>query len=193
MLASYKYIITYLYDLGKVLILSDAVKKRKVHADSSPDPSSARTNAKTNISRGFAKFFPENSFGKPESTFRPGALPEYLEDRTPNRTVLFEPRERGKPFLILDSAGECISVAPSGATQFRLQNPISISGGEGGIRTPGGLRLNGFQDRRIRPLCHLSKAPKHSVNGGIWPTPGQSLPWRESRVSYGTMWRENLS
>ncbi len=29
-------------------------------------------------------------------------------------------------------------------------------GGEGGIRTPGGLRLNGFQDRRIRPLCHLS-------------------------------------
>src|SRR3546814_7627275 len=28
--------------------------------------------------------------------------------------------------------------------------------GEGGIRTPGGLTLNGFQDRRIRPLCHLS-------------------------------------
>ena len=29
-------------------------------------------------------------------------------------------------------------------------------GGEGGIRTPGTLRYNGFQDRRIRPLCHLS-------------------------------------
>ena len=28
--------------------------------------------------------------------------------------------------------------------------------GEGGIRTPGGLTLNGFQDRRNRPLCHLS-------------------------------------
>jgi hypothetical protein len=28
--------------------------------------------------------------------------------------------------------------------------------GERGIRTPGGLTLNGFQDRRIRPLCHLS-------------------------------------
>ena len=30
------------------------------------------------------------------------------------------------------------------------------SGGERGIRTPGTFRLNGFQDRRIRPLCHLS-------------------------------------
>ncbi|MFA8449816.1 MAG: hypothetical protein ACEPOW_03895, partial [Bacteroidales bacterium] len=25
-----------------------------------------------------------------------------------------------------------------------------------GIRTPGGSHLNGFQDRRIRPLCHFS-------------------------------------
>ena len=29
--------------------------------------------------------------------------------------------------------------------------------GERGIRTPGGVTLNGFQDRRIRPLCHLSE------------------------------------
>jgi hypothetical protein len=29
--------------------------------------------------------------------------------------------------------------------------------GEGGIRTPGGVTLNGFQDRRIKPLCHLSR------------------------------------
>ncbi len=28
--------------------------------------------------------------------------------------------------------------------------------GERGIRTPGPLRVNGFQDRRNRPLCHLS-------------------------------------
>ena len=28
--------------------------------------------------------------------------------------------------------------------------------GERGIRTPGGSHLNGFQDRRNRPLCHLS-------------------------------------
>ncbi len=34
---------------------------------------------------------------------------------------------------------------------------IKISG-ERGIRTPGGVTLNGFQDRRNRPLCHLSAA-----------------------------------
>ena len=32
-------------------------------------------------------------------------------------------------------------------------------GGERGIRTPGGVTLNGFQDRRNRPLCHLSENP----------------------------------
>ena len=32
-----------------------------------------------------------------------------------------------------------------------------LFGGEAGIRTLGGLQtLNGFQDHRIRPLCHLS-------------------------------------
>ena len=42
------------------------------------------------------------------------------------------------------------------------ENPLKFSGlilafrGEGGIRTPGGVTLNGFQDRRNRPLCHLS-------------------------------------
>ena len=29
-------------------------------------------------------------------------------------------------------------------------------GGERGIRTPGTLRHNGFQDRRFKPLTHLS-------------------------------------
>ena len=33
----------------------------------------------------------------------------------------------------------------------------SSSGGERGIRTPGASQLNGFQDRRNRPLCHLSE------------------------------------
>ena len=31
-----------------------------------------------------------------------------------------------------------------------------FGGGERGIRPPGGVTLNGFQDRRNRPLCHLS-------------------------------------
>ena len=30
------------------------------------------------------------------------------------------------------------------------------NGGEGGIRTPGPSRVNGFQDRRLKPLGHLS-------------------------------------
>ena len=34
---------------------------------------------------------------------------------------------------------------------------LGANGGERGIRTPGQLPVNGFQDRRIRPLCHLSK------------------------------------
>jgi hypothetical protein len=34
--------------------------------------------------------------------------------------------------------------------------PGVINGGEGGIRTRGGSHLSGFQDRRNRPLCHLS-------------------------------------
>ncbi len=33
-----------------------------------------------------------------------------------------------------------------------------LDGGERGIRTPGAVTLNGFQDRRIRPLCHFSAA-----------------------------------
>ena len=34
--------------------------------------------------------------------------------------------------------------------------PFILFGGEGGIRTPGSSHFNGFQDRRNRPLCHLS-------------------------------------
>jgi hypothetical protein len=35
---------------------------------------------------------------------------------------------------------------------------FELVGGERGIRTPGPVTVNGFQDRRIRPLCHLSAA-----------------------------------
>ena len=36
--------------------------------------------------------------------------------------------------------------------------PLSqASSGEGGIRTPGTSRFDGFHDRRNRPLCHLSQ------------------------------------
>lgn len=36
------------------------------------------------------------------------------------------------------------------------RKPRTANGGEAGIRTLGGLPLNGFQDRRFRPLSHLS-------------------------------------
>ena len=35
--------------------------------------------------------------------------------------------------------------------------------GERGIRTPGASQLNGFQDRRDRPLCHLSECKSRTV------------------------------
>ena len=34
--------------------------------------------------------------------------------------------------------------------------PLLILSGKRGIRTPGTLQYFGFQDRRNRPLCHLS-------------------------------------
>ena len=33
---------------------------------------------------------------------------------------------------------------------------VTAFGAERGIRTPGSFHFNGFQDRRIRPLCHPS-------------------------------------
>jgi hypothetical protein len=37
-----------------------------------------------------------------------------------------------------------------------LSGALLLFCGEGGIRTPGGFHLNGFRDRHIQPLCHLS-------------------------------------
>ena len=35
---------------------------------------------------------------------------------------------------------------------------FGLVGGERGIRTPGPVTVNSFQDYRNRPLCHLSAA-----------------------------------
>ena len=40
---------------------------------------------------------------------------------------------------------------------------FSVYCGETGIRTPGSVTFNGFQDRRNRPLCHLSKTSLSEV------------------------------
>ena len=41
---------------------------------------------------------------------------------------------------------------------------LKIKCGERGIRTPGTSRYNGFQDHRIRPLCHLSLNFQYKYN-----------------------------
>lgn len=45
-------------------------------------------------------------------------------------------------------------------------------GGETGIRTPGTSRYNGFQDRRNRPLCHLS-SPCKTLVCFVWDCKGR--------------------
>ena len=63
------------------------------------------------------------------------------------------------PFFCVPFCSLCKQVCngPSWHTKkpedFHL--PVLFSG-EGGIRTPGSSQINGFQDRRNRPLCHLS-------------------------------------
>jgi hypothetical protein len=51
--------------------------------------------------------------------------------------------------------------SPMCSSQTKGRHRVTMTacgeGGEGGIRTPGTLRYVGFQDRCIRPLCHLSE------------------------------------
>ncbi len=47
----------------------------------------------------------------------------------------------------------------------KIPLPAGFFCGERGIRTPGGVTLNGFQDRRIRPLCHFSAAKIDEIFG----------------------------
>ena len=57
---------------------------------------------------------------------------------------------------ILENANRALQVFDFAGFPYKgLSQTIDFSG-ERGIRTPGGVTLNGFQDRRNRPLCHLS-------------------------------------
>ncbi len=49
---------------------------------------------------------------------------------------------------------------------------LQIVCGEGGIRTPGTSPFNGFQDRRNRPLCHLS-SPCKTLVCFVWDCKGR--------------------
>src|SRR3989339_1782668 len=77
-------------------------------------------NAKTKISRGFAKSFsPENSFGKTESAFRPATLPEYLEGRTPKEQHPFLFQKKFHPRQIRNARSVFLSGLPSEARRWR--------------------------------------------------------------------------
>ena len=52
---------------------------------------------------------------------------------------------------VIKQRNRCRTTVSKEVKQFEI-----VSGGEGGIRTPGPVTVNGFQDRRVRPLCHLS-------------------------------------
>lgn len=53
-----------------------------------------------------------------------------------------------------------------------------IVNGEGGIRTPDGLRHNRFRVCRIQPLCHLSKPLVYlSYTSSQLPQAAESLGW----------------
>ncbi len=52
----------------------------------------------------------------------------------------------------------------------RKNHKIEVSGRERGIRTPGGMTLNGFQDRRIQPGSAISRTVKKlEVTPGFEP------------------------
>ena len=59
-------------------------------------------------------------------------------------------------FFISLSAGKQACAEGNEKTRLLSLPGFSVFGGEGGIRTPGTSQFNGFQDRRNRPLCHLS-------------------------------------
>jgi hypothetical protein len=67
------------------------------------------------------------------------------------RLFKFDPVEFVEPGARIESSLSAINKkAP--------ERGLFIYGGEGGIRTPGPFRVNGFQDHRFRPLSHLSKS-----------------------------------
>ena len=61
-------------------------------------------------------------------------------------------------YLFLKHLAEGLSCHKSKeGNPFTFGSPSLTFSGERGIRTPGTSQYNGFQDRRDRPLCHLSK------------------------------------
>ena len=84
---------------------------------------------------------------------------------SPNRLGSRSPRSRS-------TSGLCVFVK------------VSENGGEGGIRTHGGSRLAGFQDRCFQPLSHLSKfkAPSPAGERGIFGGQGYLISVGDDQI-----------
>jgi hypothetical protein len=64
-------------------------------------------------------------------------------------------------------------------------------GGEGGIRTPGGVTLNSFRDCHNQPLCHLSgRAHYPGVLAGKLPGCKNTVFWQK-RPNISDWWKTN--
>ncbi len=104
------------------------------HLDLTTDMKYVYTKANTLQKREFINLVFDNNLYYQEGIYR---TPTMMELFAHNSLLM---KERG--FLIYEKKRDNHTIIPLS--------------GERGIRTPGPLTVNGFQDRRIRPLCHLS-------------------------------------
>ena len=119
---------------------------------------------------------------------RPGEQPTGLFSLRPsllftnftraNRSLYFGLCPRAS--RLRDASASRHPAAVAGARASTLESlSLFVQRERGGIRTPGGFHLNGFQDRRDRPLRHpsVSAAPKGSrfllFSGAFSPFPQQ--------------------
>jgi hypothetical protein len=93
---------------------------------------------------------------------QPGLARSHLAAADDHAAPCFQIQEGRKELHKLCSAISiccCIKLIRVPASFLRIEalEVGNWNGGEGGIRTPGSLRFNGFQDRRLKPLGHLSE------------------------------------
>ena len=67
---------------------------------------------------------------------------------------MFFDGKRKQEYFVIAFRGMVVTNAPDKKPVFA--KALTGSGGRRGIRTPGPVTVNGFQDRRNRPLCHPS-------------------------------------
>ena len=101
--------------------------------------------------------------------------------RLPLENVLFSPFS--PPTLLNRHPWRFALPLGRAVASFRI--PLTKKNGERGIRTPGTIRFNGFRDRPIQPLSHLS------INwfflarlSGFEPPAFRSAIWRSIQLSY---------